>query len=169
MSRLSPRARRALFVLHLVTALGWFGADLTLLTLGIAGLRGADPEAVYPTAALIITYVFAPLSAVTWLVGVVTALSTRWGLLRWRWVLVKFVVTTVLMGAVLLILLPRMRLLGELGATAPDDLRSDLVYAPAVSSTVMVVLSVISAYKPWGRLRQENSVVRTPVTAGQEA
>ncbi|MEV0430790.1 hypothetical protein [Micromonospora sp. NPDC050495] len=153
MTRLSPTGRKALLTLHLVTALGWLGTDLVLLTLGVAGLRGADPDVVYPTAGLLVTYLFAPLSVAVWLVGVASALLTPWGLLRWRWVLVKLVLTTVMLGLVLLLLTPRIRHLGALGGAASPHLRVDLVVPPAVSSTLLLVATVLSTYKPWGRLR----------------
>ncbi|WP_046563912.1 hypothetical protein [Micromonospora sp. HK10] len=153
MTRLSPTGRKALLTLHLVTALGWLGTDLVLLTLGVAGLRGADPDVVYPTAGLLVTYLFAPLSVAVWLIGVASALLTPWGLLRWRWVLVKLVLTTVMLGLVLLLLTPRIRHLGALGGAASPHLRVDLVVPPAVSSTLLLVATVLSTYKPWGRLR----------------
>lgn len=165
MSRLAPASRKALLTLHLVTALGWLGADLVLLTLGVAGLRGADPAVVYPTAGLVVTYLFAPLSVVVWLVGVVSSLLTPWGLLRWRWVLVKFALTTVMLGLVLLLLTPRIRELGALGAAASTHHRVDLVVAPAVSSTLLLIATVLSTYKPWGRLRPATPARRRPVAA----
>ncbi|SBT45558.1 hypothetical protein [Micromonospora auratinigra] len=154
MSRLSPAGRKALLTVHLVTSLGWLGADLVLLTLGVAGLRGADPAVVYPTAGLLVTYLFAPLSLVVWLLGLASALLSPWGLLRWRWVLVKFAITTVMLGLVNLALLPRVRELGALAGDASMHLRADLVIAPAVSSTLLVTVTVLSTYKPWGRLRR---------------
>ncbi|SCG61314.1 hypothetical protein [Micromonospora inositola] len=169
MSRLSPAARKALLTLHLVTSLGWLGADLVLLMLGVAGLRGADPEVVYPAAGLVVTYLFAPLSVVVWLVGVVSALLTPWGLLRWRWVLVKFALTTVMLGLVLLLLTPTVRGLGELGAAVTIRDRLDLVIPPAVSSTLLLVATVLSTYKPWGRLRAAAPARRHPVAAARRS
>ncbi|MDZ5445818.1 hypothetical protein U2F26_24320 [Micromonospora sp. 4G57] len=166
MSRLSPAARKALLTLHLVTALGWLGADLVLLTLGVAGLRGADSAVVYPTAGLVVTYLFAPLSVVVWLVGVASSLLTPWGLLRWRWVLVKFVLTTVMLGLVLLLLTPTVRGLAELGPAVTSRDRLDLVIPPAVSTSVLLVATVLSTYKPWGR-RGAPAGRRRPVAAGR--
>lgn len=167
MTRLSPAGRKALLTLHLVTSLGWLGVDLVLLALGVAGLRGADPEVVYPAAALLVTWLFAPLSVLVWLVGLASALLTPWGLLRWRWVLVKFAVTTVVLTLVLLLLTPRVRHLGELAGAADDHLRADLVVAPTVSSTLLLVVTVLSTYKPWGRLRPARPAARRPVAAGR--
>ncbi|MEU8263347.1 hypothetical protein AB0C02_22295 [Micromonospora sp. NPDC048999] len=153
MSRLSPAGRKALLTLHLVTALGWLGADLVLLTLGVAGLRGADPAVVYPAAGLLVTYVFGPLSVAVWLIGLASALLTPWGLLRWRWVLVKFAITTAMLGLVLLLLTPTVRRLGALGPDLTTRDRLDLIIPPVVSSTLLIVMTVLSTYKPWGRRR----------------
>lgn len=166
MSRLSPPARKALLTLHLVTSLGWLGVDLVLLALGVAVLRGADPAAVYPISALVGTVLFAPLSVAVWLVGVASALLTPWGLLRHRWVLVKFLLTTVMTGLVLFQLTPTLRHAGEVGAAFPVRDRIDLVVAPSVSTTLLIVATVLSTYKPWGRLRRATGTpARRPTTA----
>ncbi|MCW3843162.1 hypothetical protein ONA70_23965 [Micromonospora yasonensis] len=168
MSRLSPTGRKALLTLHLVTSLGWLGADLVLLTLGVAGLRGADPAVVYPTAGLLVTWLFAPLSVAVWLIGVASALLTPWGMLRWRWVLVKFAITTVMLGLVLLALTPTVRRLGDLAPDLTTRDRLDLVIPPAVSTTLLLVATVLSTYKPWGRLRRATApAARRTVPAGR--
>ncbi|MBM0232727.1 hypothetical protein JNW91_13170 [Micromonospora sp. STR1_7] len=151
MARIPPTARKALLTLHLVTSLGWLGTDLVLLTLGVAVQRGADPAVVYPVTALLGTVLFAPLSVLVWLVGVVSALLTPWGLLRYRWVLAKLALTTVMVGLVLFLLTPNLRHAGELGAALPTRDRADLVIAPAVSTSLMIIATVLSTYKPWGR------------------
>ncbi|MGC5020892.1 hypothetical protein [Micromonospora sp. DT47] len=167
MRRRSPDARKTLLTLHLVTSLGWLGADLVLLTLGVAGLRGADPEVVYPAAALLATWLFAPLSVLVWLVGVTSALLTPWGLLRYRWVLVKLVLTTAMVGLVLFLLTPNLRAAAAPDATAHE--RVDVVVAPAVSTALLVSMTVISTWKPWGRTRRGVAVRRTAAvtTAGR--
>ncbi|WP_433114620.1 hypothetical protein [Micromonospora sp. CA-246542] len=151
MPRIAPRTRKALLTLHLVTSLGWLGADLVLLTLGIAAQRGADPAVLYPVAGLVGTVLFAPLSVLVWLVGVASALLTPWGLLRYRWVVIKLVITTVMVGLVLFLLTPNLRHAGALGAALPARDRADLVIAPAVSTSLMIIATVLSTYKPWGR------------------
>ncbi|WP_422773859.1 hypothetical protein ACN28C_13750 [Plantactinospora sp. WMMC1484] len=150
---LSPPWRKALLTLHVVTAVGWLGVDAVLLTLGVAGARGADPDLVYPMLALVGQSVFVPLSVLAWLVGFASALLTPWGLLRHRWVLVKLGITTVMLGAVLFALLPNLRA-AELGAATPPDARQGLLAAPIVSTTLLVVATALSTYKPWGRIRR---------------
>lgn len=151
---LTPPWRKALLTLHVASSVGWLGTDAVLLTFGIAGLRGAAPTVVYPAASLVGTVLFAPLAVLVWLVGVGSALLTPWGLLRHWWVLTKLVITTVMLGLVLLLLLPKLRQAGDLEtALSPRD-RADLVIAPAVSSTLLIIATTLSSYKPWGRTRR---------------
>ncbi|MFF5171827.1 hypothetical protein ACFY3U_04235 [Micromonospora sp. NPDC000089] len=163
MRRLSPDGRRALLTLHLVTSLGWLGADLGLLTLGVAGLRGADPAVVYPAAALLATWLFAPLSVAVWLAGVASALLTPWGLLRHRWVVVKLGLTSVMLVLVLFLLVPTVRAAALPDATAHQ--RIDVVVAPSVSTALLVTMTVISTWKPWGRTRRGVPARRPASTA----
>lgn len=158
--KLAPRTRKALLTLHIVTSVGWLGVDLVLLTLGIAGLSGVEPDVVYPAAGLVGRMLFAPLGVLAWVVGVLSAVLTPWRLLRHWWVVVKLVITTVMLGLILLALYPTLTDAAELGATLTSRQRIDLVIAPSVSSTLMIIATVLSTYKPWGRLRPATPTVR---------
>jgi hypothetical protein len=159
--KLTPRWRKTVLTLHVITSVGWLGADLTLLLLGLLGLTGAaDPAVVYPAQALIGLWLFVPLSVVVWVIGLVSALATPWGLLRHRWVLVKFVLTTVMLGLVLFLLRPGLYEAMEFGADPATRERLDMVMPPVVSSTVLIIATVLSTFKPWGRLRRKVPPVR---------
>jgi hypothetical protein len=153
--RLTPPWRKALLTLHVTTAVGWLGVDVVQLTLGVAGLTGADPAVVYPALGLVGQVLFVPLSVLVWLVGVVSALCTPWGLVRHWWVVTKLAITTVMLMLVLFLLRPNLVLAGDLGAALPDATRFDLVIAGAVPSTLLVVATVLSIWKPWGRVRKQ--------------
>jgi hypothetical protein len=146
--------RKALLTLHIVTAVGWLGADLVLLTFGIAGLTGRSPGVVYPAAAIVGTFVFAPLSLAVWLIGVASALLSPWRLLRHWWVVTKLALVTVMVVLVFLSLLPGLRDAGALGPALANRDRINLVVAPSVSTTMLVVAAILSTYKPWGRTRR---------------
>ena len=148
---LSPPWRKFVLTAHVVTAVGWLGVDLVLLTLGIAGLSGADPDVVYPAQSLVGRALFAPLSALVWLIGVTNALLTPWGLVRHWWVLVKLLLTTLMLGLVLLVLYPALTEAGELAGDLPRRDRINMVVAPTVSSSLLMFATVLSTYKPWGR------------------
>jgi hypothetical protein len=152
--RFPPRWRKALLTAHVVTAVGWLGVDLVLLPFGVAGLAGADPDLVYPAQSLVGRVLFVPLSVAVWLIGVVTALGTPWGLLRHRWVLVKFLLTTAMLGLVLFLLRPGLADAGELAGALPDPERVNMVVAPSVSTSLLLFATAVSTYKPWGRVRR---------------
>jgi hypothetical protein len=152
--RLTPRWRKAVLTLHVATAVGWLGVDLVLLTLGVSGLVGADPDVVYPAQSLVGRVLFVPLSALVWLVGVVNALFTPWRLFRHWWVLVKLLLTTLMLVLVVVLLYPALTQAGELAGAMEFADRVNLVVAPSVSSSLLITATVLSTYKPWGRVRR---------------
>ncbi len=77
-----PRWRNFILTIHIVASVGVLGADLALLALGAAGLRGAAAPTVYPAAHLLGSRVVAPLAVVALTTGILLGLVTRWGLLR---------------------------------------------------------------------------------------
>jgi hypothetical protein len=148
--------RKALLAVHVATTVSVLGADLALLTLGISGLLGSEPQAIYPAAHLVGARLLAPLAVGSLGTGLLLGVLTPWGLLRYWWVAIKLAITTVLTAAVLFVLVPR---LGAAAAAAPameastDPRRLLLVIAPAVASTLLVLSVVLAIFKPGWRLR----------------
>lgn len=150
--------RESLLSVHVAASVGVLGADLTLLTLGIAGVGGADPVSIYPAARLVGAWLVAPLALVALVTGLALGLLTPWGLFTYWWVTIKLAIVVALTGAVLFVLVP------ALGATADAvseptpralDLgeRLPLLIAPAVASTLLAVAVVLAIFKPGWRLR----------------
>ncbi|GIH11132.1 hypothetical protein Rhe02_91990 [Rhizocola hellebori] len=160
--RLTPRWRKALLTVHIVTSVGWLGISAVLLTLGVAGARGADPELVYPAMGLIGTALLTPLVVVAWVFGLLSSLLTPWGVFKHWWVTVKLVATTILTVLVLFVLGPTLRLAAT-GAALGPEAREQLLAAPIVQTVALIVITVLSTYKPWGRLS------RKPVVRGSAA
>ncbi|GAA4151713.1 hypothetical protein GCM10022251_19060 [Phytohabitans flavus] len=160
--------RKALLTLHVVSSVGWLGADMVLLTLSIAGRTGADPAVVYPAIGLVGSVLLVPISVVSWLVGLASALLTKWGVLRHWWVVVKLAVTTILTALVLFALWPGLREATDLGAALPQETRDQLLIAPSVSFVALTALTAISAYKPWGRTRRTRQTDKTGRTARKD-
>ena len=161
--RLPPRRRKLVLTVHVITAVGWLGVDLVLLTFGISGLAGAEEDLVYPAQSYIGRMLFTPLSVLVWLIGVVNAIFTPWGLLRHWWVVVKLLVTTLMLGLVLFLLYPSLADAGTLAGDLPRRDRINMVVAPSVSTSLLIFATVLSTYKPWGRTR------KPPVTAVRSA
>jgi hypothetical protein len=109
---------------------------------------------VYPAAEMVGRYVFAPLSLAVWLIAVLSALLSPWRLLRHWWVVAKLGIVTVMVVLVFLLLLPGLDQAGGLGSALPERDRINLVVAPSVSSTLLLIATVLSTYKPWGRVRR---------------
>jgi hypothetical protein len=165
--RFAPRWRKAILTLHIVTAVGWLGTDLVLVTLGTAGLAGVDAAVVNPAQGLIGLVLFTPLSLLVWLVGVVNAVGTPWGLVRHWWVATKLAIVTLMLALVAFALRPNLLAALHDGAALDPRTRLNLLIAPIVSSTLLLVSTVLSTYKPWGRTRA--GLAKTPRSVGGPA
>jgi hypothetical protein len=106
--------------------------------------------------------VFPPLVVASLLTGVALTLGTRWGLLEYYWVLTKFVLSFVVFvsGARFSTVLAQGSIAARTGISLPDDTWLALAASP---STLLVALfalhlaglaiaTVLSQYKPWGKL-----------------
>jgi hypothetical protein len=155
---LPASGRKLLLTVDIAATVSVLGADLALLTLGVAGLGGANPLTIYPAAHLVSAWLVAPLALLSLGTGILLGLLTPWGLLRYWWVTAKLTLTAVLSGAVLFVLVPRLAAAAAtVSAPAAIPLvtseRLPLVIAPAVASTLLLLMLVLAIYKPGGRLR----------------
>jgi hypothetical protein len=157
--KLTPGLRKTLLTIHIVTSVGWLGISAVLATLGVAGARGADPEVVYPAIGLIGTVLLIPLAVVAWVFGLMSSLLTPWGIVKYWWVAVKLVATTILTVLVLFVLAPTLRLAATGAQLVPGE-REQVLAAPIVQTVVLTVLTLLSTFKPWGRLGRK-PVVRS--------
>jgi hypothetical protein len=152
---MSPRLRRLVLTLHVVTSVGWLGAVVAYLALDIAA-TGTGPQtarAAYVAMGLMVTVVIVPLALVSVAVGIVNAIGTSWGLLRHYWVLVKFMMTLVA-TAVLLVEAPNVRAMADAAASGadPGSLPGSLPHSIG-GLIVLVLATVLSVYKPRGLTR----------------
>lgn len=143
--------RVALLTVHVVASVGAIGAALVLLTLGIAGVLGADPRTVYPAAHLVEARVIAPLAVLALGSGVAQALFSRWGLMRYWWVAIKLTVTAVLTAVVFLVLEPSLAAMAT-AETLTDAQRMRVVLAPAAALALLVGNVVLGLTKPGRRM-----------------
>ncbi|TDE89720.1 hypothetical protein EXU48_19785 [Occultella glacieicola] len=160
--RLGARARRVVLIVHLASAGSWLGLDVVLGVLVVTAL-GAAPATAAALTVAIGTFVGWPLVAValiTLLSGGVLGLGSKYGLVRYRWVLTKLVLTLVLIGLVVGVLVPSV---AELAATATAsappvgtgtfEVGRQLIFPPIVSSLALLFAITLSVTKPWGRRR----------------
>lgn len=155
---MSPGLRKFALASHLTFSMGWIGAVVAYLALGVAAETSQDAQTVRGAwIAMELTgwIVIAPLAVASLLTGLVMALGTRWGLFRHYWVLISFVLT-VFATVVLLLHMPTVSSITDVarkadGATL-DGLGGDLPH-PAIGLVVLVVIQVLNVYKPRGMTR----------------
>lgn len=153
-----PGLRKGALTAHVASSLGWFGAVAAFLALALAGMVSQNPElvhAAYLVMGVTTWGVIVPLSIVSLLTGVVSSLFTRWGLFRYYWVLLKLVIT-VLATLILLVHTQPIDLLAsaatKTAVLGPDlsGAQREMVIASAAALGVLLVLTVLSVYKPRG-------------------
>ncbi|WP_242180386.1 hypothetical protein [Saccharopolyspora soli] len=175
--RLSPRAYKLLSVVHLVVAVGWLGVTLGKLVLGLAAvLTGAPPRAQSLYLAMdAIDIAFPPLAIATLVSGIVLSLGTKWGLLRHYWVVTKLVLTLAVIVTAVQIedryvrrAVPSLQWRDDGTFFGAQPLSATLLLAlPVIHLLVLLVATVLSVYKPWGKIRRTKPPVRAeePVAA----
>lgn len=162
-------ARRLVLTLHVVSAGAWIGIDVMVAVLVAVGMTTADPAAAALAYQVLGSYVVGPMlvSALVCLgTGVALGLFTRWGLMRYWWVLVKLVLNLALCAAILFALRPGMPEVLEhgralaAGAAPAAGAVSQMVYPPAVSLAALTLATWIAVAKPWGRVRRRRRIQR---------
>jgi len=155
---LTPRLRKFALSAHLTFSVGWIGAVLAYLALGVGAVTSQDVQTVRAAwIAMELTgwYVIVPLALASLLTGLVMALGTKWGLFRHYWVLFSFALT-ILATVVLLLHMPTVSLVADQAqegeGTSLDGLGGDLLH-PGIGLVVLLVVQVLNLYKPPGMTR----------------
>lgn len=154
---MSPPVRRFTLSVHLTCSVGWIGAVVAYIALGVAATVG-DPETVrsaWPAMEIIGWYVLVPMAIGSWLTGLIMSLGSRWGLFRHYWVLFAFVLTT-LATVILIAHMPDVSSVADAVQTADvndlDQYGGDLFHA-VLALVLLLVIQVLNLYKPTGMTR----------------
>lgn len=164
MRRISKRGKHVLDVLHYWTSLGWLGVGFCQLTLNVIALVTDDP--VLRHAAHEITHLFdrvllIALALGSLTTGVLLGLKTKWGLVRYVWVFVKLalslallVFTPVWMGGWIGEAVDLSANPAALADPAYLAVRTELFTGSVSIVTTLLLITVLSVVKPWGRTRR---------------
>lgn len=157
---MKPGLRKLALTAHITTSVGWLGAAVGFLAHAIAGMTSQDAQmvrAAYLIMELTGWYVLVPLSFASLVTGLIQSLGTKWGLFRYYWVLVKFLLTVF----ATIIMLTFMQGFGDLARVALEPALSGIDMggyrgaSPVVHAggglLVLLVAVVLSVYKPWGK------------------
>jgi hypothetical protein len=152
---MTPGVRKFALIVHLTCSVGWIGAVVTYLALGIAAVSSQDTQTVRAAwTAMDLTgwWVLVPLAIAAPLTGLVVSLGTHWGLFRHYWVVISLVLT-LLCTVVLLLHMPSVSAMATRARQMDGaDLRAlggDLFH-PSVGLLVLLAVTVLNVYKPAG-------------------
>ena len=162
---MTPALRRFTITANVAVSVGWLGAVAAFLVLSIAGLASRDAEVVrgaYLSMDLISRFVIIPMCLAALATGLLQALGTPWGLFRYYWIVIKFglaifatIALVIHQFAVMAVAAKRV-----LGAAAETlfsaefgPLKTELVRAPSLSIVLLLVVTTLGVYKPWGLTR----------------
>jgi hypothetical protein len=174
--KVRPGIRKFALTVHLMFSVGWIGAVVAYLALGVSAVTSQDPQlirAAWIAMELTGWFVIVPLALAALLTGLVMSLITPWGLLRHYWVLIALVLT-ILATVVLLLHMPTVSSLADVAREADDaELRrlgGDLLH-PGLGLVVLLVIMVLNVYKPRGLTRygwrkQQDQLRKLPATTG---
>lgn len=152
---LTPGLRKLVLTVHLVCSVGWIGAVIAYLVSGLSAVTSHDPPTVRAAwIAMQLTgwSAIVPLAIGSLLTGLIVSLGTPWGLFRYYWVLISFILT-VFCTVVLLLHMPtvsaRAAVARGADGTALFRLGGDLFH-PGVGLLLLLVVTVLNVYKPRG-------------------
>ena len=172
---LSPRTRKLVLTVHVVTSVGWLGSAYAMLVLVIAALRTDDYQlrrGAYLVMHLFDSTIAWPVGLAALLSGVLLSLTTKWGLVRYYWVAAKIVLTLVVFVAPLFaraaVIDEALVATTEPGSTA-GGAASELMIPGIMALTVLTAATVLSIYKPWGKTPHGRRVAARQASAAREA
>jgi hypothetical protein len=152
---MTPGVRKFALTGHLTGSVGWIGAVVAYLALGVAAVTSPDTQTVraaWTGMDLTGWWVIVPLAITALLTGLVMSLGTHWGLFRHYWVIFSLALTT-LCTVVLMLHMPTVSAMAKQAQSVDGaDLRAlggDLFH-PAVGLLVLLAITALNMYKPEG-------------------
>ena len=160
---LTPAARKALLTAHVLSSVGWVGAVLVYLALGVAAVTSTDTTLVRATYVVMDWAAWAvliPLAVASLVTGVVQSLVTKWRLLWHYWVIFKLVITLVA-TAVLVTYTGTLDTFADVAGQEPfadhhlEFLRSPTVVVHSTGALLLLfAATLLAVYKPTGLTRR---------------
>jgi uncharacterized membrane protein len=155
---LTRRGRKVALAVHVTVSVGWVGAVLAYVALGVVATTSAradDARAAWLAMEIVGWSALVPLALASLGTGLLMSLGTKWGLLRHYWVLISFALTA-FATAVLVLHMPDVSAVAEQARTASAEelhrLGGDLFHAVGGLVVLLTVLGLNIA-KPAGLTR----------------
>lgn len=155
--RMGPRLRKVMLAIHLTTSVGWLGAVLAYLVLDISVSTTSDAQTArlgWQAMGMVVSGAIVPLAGLALITGLIQALGTPWGLIRYWWVVISLLLTVV----AVIVLVSEAEGIVRIAALAadpntPDDsfrtMRGTLFHSVG-GLTVLGIVQVLNVLKPQG-------------------
>lgn len=171
---MSRRVSKLVLTTHITFSVGWLGAVAVFLALAITGLNSQNIELVRACLlAMKISawFVILPFCLTAFATGVIQAAWTKWGLFRYYWIVVKLFLT---LGSTILLLLhlqpidtlANAALQPEFSTTEQAPRIIDLIAKSGAAILVLLFITSVSLYKPWGKIEMKRGVSKSYVIIG---
>ncbi len=103
-------------------------------------------------------FVIVPFCVASLLTGLIQALGRKWGLFKHYWIVVKLILTIAATILLLLHMQPISYIAGIAGKTSlahnqEQGVRMQLIADAGAALILLLVITTISVYKPWGRIQ----------------
>jgi hypothetical protein len=157
--RVSPSMYKFLLASHIVVSVGWLGTAYAKFILELAAITTSAPDiskTIYSTMKYL-SIAFPILAIPTIITGILLSLCTKWGLIKYYWVVAKLVLAV---GVIVTAISLDGRLIDQsISALSSQSMDKGIVSAPTIlliSLTVahlimLVAATFITVYKPWGK------------------
>lgn len=156
--------RKVSLTAHITFSVGWLGAVAAFLVIATAGLISQEPileRGAYIAMEVVGWFILVPACLGALLTGMVQSLGTNWGLFKHYWVLVKLILT---LGSTIVLFLHMQPISyladvaykAEITSFELRGLRIQLIADAGAALLVLLVITTISVFKPWGRISFEN-------------
>jgi hypothetical protein len=168
-SRLRGSRRKVVVTVHISAALGLLGASLALVVGGLHAATRDDPgdaHAIYTLLRLLTFSVDIPLAVITLLAGLTLALTLKWRIFRYPWVMGKLALylATLTVGVTLIgPAIDTMLDVTEVGNPGEHNTRWTLVVLAGTQVTMLLAAATLAVFKP-GQARAGRSSALRPRT-----
>ena len=166
--KLSGSARKAVLLVHVLSAAAWLGIDLALGICAVVAMSTEDLNTAGVAIQAIDIFAIWPMfgaSVVCMISGVVLGVGSKYGLVRYWWVAIKLFVNVGMSLLIAFALRPGVAAAARVGvqmlngdptAAIPPGIMPPVVVAP----TLLLFAYVLSVFKPWGRIRKSAQPVK---------
>lgn len=173
---MNPWLRKLSLTMHVVVSVGWLGAVGAFLALAVTSLsKDAQlARAAYLGMEVVGRAALLPLSAAALVSGIVQSLGTKWGLFRHYWVIAKLALTTFAAAALVVHQSTAISEAAWLAAASGSSLTNNahlqqlgvqLVADSSVAIVLLLGITAIAFYKPWGLVGRATSGLRVLLAA----